>query len=303
MAIRKLLAYAAIYVLWGASFLAIRQVVAVAPPFFSASFRFLCAGAILYGYSRWRGIPQPNKRQLTSTAVLGLMMFAADYGCLFWAEKEVPSGLAAVIAATIPVWVMVAEWIVSRSQPTLKALAGVALGIAGVILLMLPTGFHYTRFSLSALVLLVGTFFWAGGTVTSRHLDLPRQLSMSSGLQMCWGGLFLLLLSAVTGELGALPALSHQWNWQIAFAMAYLILFASIIAFTAYVWLIARDPTTRVASYAYVNPLIALLLGSLLAHERPTPVQYAGAALVVAGVASTIAGKRVARREQAQKVS
>jgi drug/metabolite transporter (DMT)-like permease len=149
----------------------------------------------------------------------------------------------------------------------------------------------------------VGTFFWAGGTVASRHLDLPRQLSMSSGLQMCWGGLFLLLLSAATGELGALPAVSHQWNWQIAFAMAYLILFASIIAFTAYVWLIARDPTTRVASYAYVNPLIALLLGSLLAHERPAPVQYVGAAMVVAGVASTIAGKRVARREHAEKVS
>jgi drug/metabolite transporter (DMT)-like permease len=304
MAIRKLLAYAAIYVLWGASFLAIRQVVAVAPPFFAASFRFLFAGAILYGYSRWRGIPQPNKRQWISTAVLGLVMFAADYGCLFWAEKEVPSGLAAVIAATIPVWVMVAEWIVSSSQrPSAKALAGVGLGIAGVILLMLPAGLHHSRFSISALVLLLGTFFWAGGTVASRHLDLPRQLSMSSGLQMCWGGLFLLLLSAATGELGALPTLSHQWNWQIAFAMAYLIVFASIIAFTAYVWLIARDPTTRVASYAYVNPLIALLLGSLLAHERPTPMQYAGAALVVAGVASTIAGKRVARREQGENLA
>ena len=117
MAIRKFFAYAAIYVLWGASFLAIRQVVAVTPPFFAASFRFLCAGAILYGYSCWQGMPLPNRRQWISTAVLGLVMFAADYGCLFWAEKEVPSGLAAVIAATIPVWVLLAEWIVSRSQP------------------------------------------------------------------------------------------------------------------------------------------------------------------------------------------
>jgi len=290
---RKLLAYAAIYLLWGASFLAIREVVAVTPPFFAAAFRFLCAGCILYGYSRWKGMPQPDRRQWISTAVLGLVLFAGDYGCLFWAEKEVPSGLAAVIAATIPVWVLVAEWLTAGlKRPTAKSLAGIVLGIVGVVLLMLPAGLHRGGFSTSALVLLLGCLFWAGGTVASRHLSLPRQLSMSAGLQMTWGGGFLLLLSAGTGELAALPALSRCWTWQIAFAMAYLILFASIIAFSAYVWLIAREPTTRVASYAYVNPLIALLLGSLLAHERPTPVQYAGAALVVAGVASTIAGKR-----------
>ena len=301
---RKLLAYAAIYFLWGASFLAIREVVAVTPPFFAAAFRFLCAGGILYGYSCWRGMPQPDRRQLMSTAVLGLVMFAGDYGCLFWAEKEVPSGLAAVIAATIPVWVLLGEWLFAGSErPNAKALAGIFLGITGVILLMLPAGLHHTGFSVSALVLLLGCFFWAGGTVASRRLHLPRQLTMSSGLQMTWGGGFLLLVSAATGELGKLPGLSQRWTWQLGFAMAYLIVFASIIAFTAYVWLIARDPTTRVASYAYVNPLIALLLGSLLAHERPTPLQYAGAALVVAGVASTIAGKRVARREPAEKVA
>src|ERR1700677_1101261 len=290
---RKLLAYAAIYLLWGASFLGIREVVAVVPPFFAAGFRFLCAGAILYAYSCARGMPQPNRRQLRNTAIMGLVMFAVDYGCLFWAEKEVPSGLAAVIAATIPVWVLLAEWLVDSAQrPTAKSLAGIVLGIAGVVLLMLPAGLHSTKFSTSALVLLLGCVFWAGGTVASRHLPLPQQLSMSSGLQMTWGGGFLFLLSAGTGELGTLPALSHQWNWQLGLAMGYLILFASIIAFSAYVWLIAREPTTRVASYAYVNPLIALFLGSLLAQERPTAVQYAGAALVLAGVASTIAGKR-----------
>jgi drug/metabolite transporter (DMT)-like permease len=304
MAIRKLLAYSAIYFLWGASFLAIRQVVAVTPPFFAAAFRFLCAGAILYAYSRAKGMPQPDRRQLVSTALLGLVMFAGDYGCLFWAEQEVPSGLAAVIAATIPVWVLLGEWLFAGSaRPTAKAVAGIVLGIGGVILLMLPAGLHDTGFSRSALVLLLGCFLWAGGTVASRHLQLPRQLTMSAGLQMSWGGAFLLLISAASGELGKLPALSHQWNWQLAFAMAYLIVFASIIAFTAYVWLIARDPTTRVASYAYVNPLIALLLGSLLAQERPTPLQYAGAALVVAGVAFTIAGKRVVQREPAEKAA
>jgi drug/metabolite transporter (DMT)-like permease len=303
-AMRKLLAYAAIYVLWGASFLAIREVVTVTPPFFAAAFRFLCAGMILYGYSLWRGLPRPDRRQLRNTAVLGLIMFAGDYGCLFWAEKEVPSGLAAVIAATIPVWVLMGEWFFAGSgRPTAKALAGIILGIVGVILLMIPGGLTNTAFSVSALVLLLGCFFWSGGTVASRRLHLPRQPSMSSGLQMAWGGGFLLLLSAASGEIGRLPELWHQWTWQLTLAMGYLIVFASIIAFTAYVWLIGREPTTRVASYAYVNPVIALTLGALLGQERPTPLQYAGAALVLAGVASTIAGKRVTRREPAEQAA
>src|ERR1700747_2822059 len=212
MAIRKLLAYAAIYVLWGASFLAIRQVVAVTPPFFAASFRFLCAGFILYAYSRWQGMPQPNRRQWISTAVLGLVMFAGDYGCLFWAEKEVPSGLAAVIAATIPVWVLLGEWLFAGSQrPTAKSLLGIVLGIVGVVLLILPAALHSSALTPSALVLLMGCFLWAGGTVASRHLQLPKQLSMSSGLQMTWGGGFLLLISGATGELGEGSGIFHPW--------------------------------------------------------------------------------------------
>ena len=304
MAIRKLLAYAAIYILWGASFLAIRQVVAVTPPFFAACFRFLCAGAILYGYSRWRGMPQPNQRQWMGTAILGLVMFAGDYGCLFWAEKEVPSGLAAVIAATIPVWVLLAEWWFSGGhRPNAKALAGIVLGISGVIVLMIPTGFHHSGFSTSALVLLLGCFFWAGGTIASRHLDLPRQLSMSSGLQMLWGGTFSFCFPPEPGNWPCCRVFPGNGTGILRSPWAISILFASIIAFSAYVWLIKQDPVTRVASYAYVNPLVALLLGSWLAQERPTPLQYVGAALVVAGVASTIAGKRVAPRETAQKAA
>jgi drug/metabolite transporter (DMT)-like permease len=301
---RKLLAYAAIYILWGASFLAIREVVAVAPPFFAAAFRFLCAGMLLYAYSLWRGTPQPDRQQLRNTAMLGFVMFAADYGCLFWAEKRIPSGLAAVIAATIPVWILLADWWFGGSgRPTAKALAGIVLGIAGVILLVAPSGLADVTFGTSAVVLLIGCFFWAGGTIAARKVRLPSHLSMSSGLQMAWGGAYLALLSAATGEWVQFPRLWHQLNLQLMLAMAYLVIFASIIAFTAYVWLIAREPTTRVASYAYVNPLIALLLGALLAQERPTPIQYAGAALVVAGVAFTVAGKRVTKREPIQKAA
>ncbi len=223
-------------------------------------------------------MPQPNRRQWISTAVLGLVMFAGDYGCLFWAEKEVPSGLAAVIAATIPVWVLLGEWLFAGSQrPTAKSLAGIVLGIAGVVLLMLPAGLHNSGFSLSALVLLSGCFFWAGGTVASRHLHLPRQLSMScrpaDGLGRRLSSPALRRHGGAGQIAGALPSVGLA-HWRSPWPTSSC--FASIIAFTAYVWLIARDPTTRVASYAYVNPLIALLLGSLLADERPTPIAVRG---------------------------
>ena len=304
MSIRKLLAYAAIYFFWGASFLAIREIVAVSPPFVAAGFRFTCAGLILCAYSLWQRTAKPTRRQWINAAILGTIIFAGDYGALFWAEKEVPSGLAAVIAATIPVWVLLTELAVSRSgTPNMNALAGIVLGITGVVLLTIPAGLHNSRFSLSALVLLFGCFVWAGGTVASRHLDLPKQISMSAGLQMTFGGCLLFLVSSVDGEIAQLPIVLQHWTWRLTFAMAYLILFASILAFSAYVWLIARDPATRVSSYAYVNPVVALLLGLLIAHEHASPLQYVGAALVLAGVASTIAGKRPLVPRPLQKLS
>ena len=153
------------------------------------------------------------------------------------------------------------------------------------------------------MVLILGTFFWTFGMVAGRRLDLPKHLATSSGLQMASGGAFLFLISAGTGEWGKIGPLRQLGNWHIVLAMSYLIFFASIIAFTAYVWLMKQEPVNRVASYAYVNPLIALLLGAWLAHERLTPPQYLGAVLVVAGVACTIAGRRVAPGVPAQKVA
>ena len=297
MTMRRLLAYAAIYFLWGGSYLAIRQVVAVAPPFFSAGSRFLLAGLFCYAYGRLQGAPRPGRRQWASTALLGLVMFGGNYACLFWSEKFVPSGLAAVISSLIPVWVLLAEWLLFRSTAiTAKALLGVVFGVAGVVLIALPSGaFGLTR---AALVVVLGTLCWAGGTVASYRLSLPKQLTMSAGLQMAWGGCFLLLLSAAAGELPQLARLSQLWNWRFALSMGYLILAASIVAFSAYVWLIGKEPATRVASYAYVNPLVALLLGALFAHERPTPHQYGGAILVLAGVFSALTGRRAVERRK-----
>lgn len=293
MAMRRLIAYGAIYFLWGGSFLAIRQLVAIAPPFFCAGVRFLIAGLLLYAYGSLRGAPSPSRRQWMSTALLGLVMFAGNYACLFWSEKFLPSGLAAVISSLIPVWVLLAEWLLFHSAAaTAKAVWGIILGVAGVVLIALPSGVNGMGLTKAAAILVLGTLFWAAGTVASSRLSLPKQLTISASLQMAWGGSFLLVLSAVAGEAPGVGRLAHLWNWRLTLSMAYLIVAASIVAFSAYVWLIGKEPATRVASYAYVNPLIALLLGAVLAHERPAWLQYAGAMLVLAGVFSTLAGRR-----------
>jgi drug/metabolite transporter (DMT)-like permease len=297
MTARRILAYGAIYFLWGGSYLAIRQIVAVCPPFFAAGFRFLVAGLILLAYGRFQRLPMPTARQWMTSALLGLLMFGGNYACLFWSEKYLPSGLAAVLASLIPVWVFLAEWLIARSTPpTFKAVSGILLGVAGVVLIAMPSGAMSSRVlqtgvTKAALVVVLGTLFWSGGTVATRSLDLPKQPVMSAGMQMAWGGCSLLLLSGVAREFPGPEQISRFWDWGFALSMGYLIVAASIVAFTAYVWLIDREPSSRVASYAYVNPVVALVIGVLYGHERPTPIEYAGALLVLAGVVATLAAK------------
>jgi drug/metabolite transporter (DMT)-like permease len=292
MAIRRFFAYAAIYILWGGSFLAIRRLVAVAPPFFSAGVRFLVAGLVIYAYGRAQGAPTPARRQWINTALLGLVMFLGNYSCLFWSSKFLPSGLASVLTSMIPVWIVLEELLVFRSASiSVKGWLGIGLGIVGAALIALPSGVQAAGMTKPALILLLGTLFWSSGTVWTTRMDLPKNPAISAGLQMAWGGCFLLLLSGNSGELAQVATLSQRWNWQASISLAYLIIAGSVIAFTAYVWLIGREPAARVASFAYVNPLVALALGFGLAHERPTFLQYIGTVLVLAGVFSTLTGK------------
>jgi drug/metabolite transporter (DMT)-like permease len=298
MRTRKLLAYFAIYIVWGGSFLGIREVVAVAPPFFAAAFRFLCAGSLLLLFARFFG-PGPKEshrmtqRQWLNAALLGLIMFTGDYACLFSAEQRISSGIASVISATIPVWIFAGEVFLLRTQRvTVISLLGIALGFAGVVVLTCQAMRSGPFGSSSALlVALFGVFCWAGGTLLSRKLALPSARVVSSGWQMATGGTILMLLAGATGEFHHLPAASAALNARVVASMAYLILAASILAFTAYVWLLEHEPLGRVASYAYVNPVVALALGAWLAGERLTGLQIAGSALVVVGVFATLRGK------------
>jgi len=277
---RGVLAFLAIYILWGTTFLAIRVAVREVPPLFAAGSRMLLAGLILFGWTMLRGAAWPTRRQWKSLALMGGLMFVVDYGLLFWAEKYVPSGIAAVLSATVPLMTITFEMLVFRMQPFRWSLIGaVVLGFCGVGVLLLPDP-HQSLPSLPCIAILVGTAGWCLGTVLSRRLELPQSKAVTSGAAMMIGGAVLLALSGGFGELSPWPHVSRS----AALALAYLITCGSLLAFTAYVWLLGRMPASKVASYAYVNPVVAVALGYFVAGEAITAHSVAGAALVLISV-------------------
>ncbi len=293
---RKILAYAAIYVLWGGSFLAIREVVSVLPPFFAAGFRFTVAGLILIVWGRFSGSFELTARQILNATLLGFIIFACLYAGLFWAELQVTSGVAALVSALIPMWIYAGEVIVLRTQrATLISVGGILIGFMGVALLAVRHRGHHAQgraATIAILVLVAGTLCWSIGTLLSRRLSLPSPQKLNAGWQMYSGGFFLMILAFATGEFHMLPVIAVVLSPRVLLSMAYLIVAASIVAYTSYVWLIANDSPTRVSSYAYVNPVIALILGATLVGEEMTRRQWVGAVLVIAGVFATLMGKQ-----------
>ena len=278
--VRMVLAFFAIYFLWGTTFLAIRVAVEELPPLFAAGARFFTAGVLLFGFMLAKGKAKPNTQQWRNLLVLSLLMFVAEYGPLFWAEKYVPSGVVSVLAATIPMLTLVLEMLVLRQQRWRAGLAAATvLGFAGVGVLLLPGG--ETHFGIGpCLAILAGCTTWSLGTVLSRSMDLPKARPVTAGATMMLGGAILLLLSAGFGEFHPMPHISVR----ALGALAYLIVFGSLLAFTAFVWLLAHMPATRVASHAYVNPIVAMALGYFVAGEPVTLRTLAGTALVLISV-------------------
>ena len=291
---RRVLAYAAVYLLWGGTYLAVRTVVLVTPPFSAAALRFLASGLLLLAISRLRSEPWPSRTEWKNSAMLGFVMFTINYACFFWAEQRLYSGIAAVLVATLPVWMFIAEWLLTRKALSLGSVAGSLLGIGGVLLVSwigarsaASHGQSPGQIAWASLILLTGTLCWAAGSVWGRRVQLPARQTVRAALQMTTGGFFLLLLSVATGEIHATLLALGQWSGTIWLCLAYLIA-ASILAFTAYVWLLEHEPAGRVASYAYVNPLVALALGVGLAHEHISRWQWLGGGLVLLGVFTTL---------------
>jgi drug/metabolite transporter (DMT)-like permease len=275
-----LLAFAAIYFLWGGTFLAIRIAVLQIPPFFTAGLRFFVAGALLYAFMRLRGQPAPSAVQWRSIALTALCMFVATYGALFWAEQYVPSGITSVLEATLPITTIAFEVFIFRQQPfRWRMLAAVVLGFCGVAWLLIKND-QQSFTALPCIVILAGGTAWSLGAVLTRSMPRPTSLPLAAGAQMMLGGAVLLALSQATGELQPLPHISLR----AGLALLYLIVGGSLLGFTAYVWLLARMPATRVASHAYVNPLVAVALGYFAAGEVLTTRMILASALVIASV-------------------
>ena len=278
--IRVLLAFFAIYVLWGTTFLAIRVAVQEVPPLFAAGTRFFVAGVALYGFMRHRGQPAPTRAQWRSLALVGLLMFVAEYGPLFWAEKYVPSGIASVLEATLPIITLVIEALVFRRQRFhWPLLVSTLIGFCGVGVLLLHGGEQQFGV-LPCIAILAGATAWSLGSVLNRSLDLPESRPLTAGAAMMLGGGMLLALSASFGEMHPLPHVSIRAAW----ALLYLIVCGSLLGFTAFVWLLARMPATRISSHAYVNPVVAVALGYFVAGEVITTRTLIGTALVLASV-------------------
>jgi|SRR5579863_4222147 len=282
---KVLLAFAIIYFVWGSTFLAIRVGVQEVPPLVLAGMRFFVAGIALYGWMRAKGTPSPTVREWGGLTLLAVLIFVCDYGLLFWAEQRVPSGIAAVMLATIPVFMALSEIFILKTQRlTIRLAIALLIGIGGVAVLVS----HSVSFggapidTLGACALMAASVSWSVASSLTRKLPLPSAKAMSSGAQMLAGGTLLFVAAAILGEFKGfhLQAVSMR-AWL---SLVYLIIAGSIIGFTAYVWLIHHESPTKVGTYAYVNPVVAVLVGYFLGGEAISPRTVVGTALVLVSV-------------------
>ena len=279
-------AFAIIYLVWGSTYLAIRVGVLEMPPFLMAGIRFFLAGAILYGWMRVTGVPSPNRREWRDAIILGALMFLMDYACLFWAEQRVASGISAVILAAIPVCIALLEMMLGTQKLTVRLALGLAVGIAGVAVLVNPFSSlgEAPLDHRGVIALIVACWGWSIGTIVTRRVTLPKSKAMGSAMQMLCGGLQLLVLAIIAGEFSRF----HPRSISLAawFSLFYLITAGSIVAFTAYVWLLHYESPTKVGTYAYVNPIVAVILGAALGGEAVGRRTVLAGLLILIGVAA-----------------
>jgi drug/metabolite transporter (DMT)-like permease len=276
--------FAAVYLIWGSTYLAIRFAVQTIPPFLMAGTRHLAAGVVLYVFARWKGAPPPELRHWRNAAALGVLLLLGGNGFVSWAEQRVASGPAALIVATVPLWMVVLSAAGDRRRPTAPVLVGLALGLAGIALLVLPAGGSAAGVDpAGAGILLIAALSWSIGSLWSRRLELPPSTLLGTGMQALAGGAALWAVGLAAGQ-GAALSLSAV-TARSALSLAYLTVFGSIVGFSAYVWLLRVSTPARVSTYAFVNPLIAVALGIAFAGEVLTVRIAVSAAVVVGAVA------------------
>jgi drug/metabolite transporter (DMT)-like permease len=278
-------AYVALYVIWGSTYLAIRYAVQTLPPFLMAGSRFVLAGAILVLWAKWRDGARATKSNWRAATVAGTLLLAGGNGAVVWAEQRVPSGLAALLVAAMPFWMVLVDWIrPGGKRPRVGVALGIVIGMAGIILLVGPGSLAGDRVDpVGAGALVFGSLSWAIGSLYSRHSDLPKNPIFATGLEMVCGGAVLWVMALLTGEW--LHFSPSQASAASVGGFAYLVVFGSLIGFTAFAWLLRVSSPAKVSTYAFVNPVVAVLLGWAIAHEPVGPRTVVAAATIVGAVA------------------
>ena len=293
---RLLASFLAVYIIWGSTYLAIRFAIETLPPLLMAGARFLTAGVIMFAWA-WLSGARPSRAHWIAAAIMGILLLAGGNGLVVWAEQSVPSSLTALLISMTPLWMALIDWLrPGGARPSLPVTAGLALGFAGIVLLIAPwergTGAGALNLGGIALVL-IASCSWAAGSLYGRGAKLPASPVLGTGIEMLAGGGVLLAAALLTGEGGQLH-LDHV-SARSGLAFAYLIVFGSIVAFTAYVWLLKHTTIARASTYAYVNPVVAVFLGWAFAGEQLTPRTWLAAAVIVAAVVviTTFRGRAV----------
>jgi drug/metabolite transporter (DMT)-like permease len=280
------LALLSLYIIWGSTYLAIMFVVETIPPFISAGIRFLISGLILLIWRKMARDPMPTRNQWRSAAIVGTLLLVGGNGLLSWSEQRIPSGVAALLIGTVPLWLVLIEALRrGGTKPNWQSILGLAIGFAGIVVLIGPLDYkgQSGQYELVGIVVcLVAAFLWSLGSIYSRRADLPQSALMTTGMEMVAGSIGLFIIATLAGEwqnfsLGDISSKSM-------YGLIYLITIGSLIGFVSYAWLLRNAPVSLVATYAYVNPLVAILLGSALAQESLTPRILIAAGVIIGSV-------------------
>jgi drug/metabolite transporter (DMT)-like permease len=287
------LALGLVYVVWGSTYLAIGFAIKTLPPFLMAGARFMASGALLFVFLLLRGVPWPSLRHWKSAGIVGFLLITVANGGVCWIERWVPSGVTALLVGTVPLWIALLMALGPQGQkPSLSIWAGISLGFLGIVLLVLAKpGESGASVNLWGALGLVGTsLVWAIGSLYSRKADLPASPLMGTALEMILGGFFQLVVALLLGEFGQFhPALVSSGSWE---AWVYLTLIGSLVGFTSYIWVLQRATPELASTYAFVNPIIAVFLGWLLAGETLTGSLFLAAGFIVGAVVLVAWGSR-----------
>ncbi|HEV1998585.1 MAG TPA: EamA family transporter [Candidatus Dormibacteraeota bacterium] len=296
--VTTLVALGTLYILWGSTYLAIRFGIATIPPLLMASVRFLLAGALMYLWALQRGDLRdgaPTARHWLATLVIGGLLLGVGNGGVTWGEQFIASGVAALLVATVPVWMAILAHLTGQERLSRLVGAGLVLGIAGVVLVAHPWSGTFGQVK-GVVVVLLAAFGWACGSLYARRAGLPTSAILVTGMEMICGGLVLLVAASLDGELGRVHP--EHFSPASVLAVLYLVVFGSIIAFSAYVWLLNHVSAALAGTYAFVNPAVAVFLGALFAHEALSAAVLVGGAVIIGGVALVVAGRSVTSRNE-----